>query len=595
MAAERQAAGEWQARAMANFDRLESAQYTGSNMFKDSSYNWPGDWEGRLLLGWVKLAQETGREPLYLDEYSKKLPSKVNHLGYFGNVLPAGVLDEQQLSGNSWFLRGLCEWYAWKGEPAVLEQIQRIVEHLLLPAIGVYRTYPALPEQRAYDGFAIGDLQGRVENWYLSTDIGCAFIMLDGATHAYELTRNPRLLELIEEMAAQFMAIDIIALSFQTHATLSALRGLLRLYALTGNECWLTAVTRRFEQYIAQGMTESYANYNWFGRPSWTEPCAIVDAYLIAYGLWEHTGGSRYLDLAHHIAYNGLGYAQRPNGGFGCDCCITEAEPFLAPKEGLFEAYWCCTMRGGEGLGSLLSHMYQAHGDTVTLAMYETSTARLPLHGGHIALEQQSAYPYRGEISLLVREHTAQDQPWTLRCYIPKWVKGEELQIVVNGAVYPMVCQNGLAMITGKFPAQTKIELRFPIGVRAEQAAACHTPAGAVTYRHGVLMLGIRQGAVAGAADIAGDDAIGDAAADTATGTPTGIAADSTASHAIGVSHAGFSDSVGRAAGTQLGELAPLGKGRYRAGAKGHVLEPANQLLFMAVEEAERDRVQILF
>ena len=49
-----------------------------------------------------------------------------------------------------------------------------------------------------------------------------------------------------------------------------------------------------------------------------------------------------------------MGYAQRSNGGFGCDECIGSetAGVFLSTLENIYEAFWCCSMRGAEGLAN---------------------------------------------------------------------------------------------------------------------------------------------------------------------------------------------------------------------------------------------------
>ncbi len=35
-----------------------------------------------------------------------------------------------------------------------------------------------------------------------------------------------------------------------------------------------------------EGMTRNYANCNWFEDLFWTEPCAIVDSFMAAAGLF---------------------------------------------------------------------------------------------------------------------------------------------------------------------------------------------------------------------------------------------------------------------------------------------------------------------
>ena len=57
-----------------------------------------------------------------------------------------------------------------------------------------------------------------------------------------------------------------------------------------------------------------------------------------------------------------MGYGQRPNGGWGCDLCAGARDEFLRPAAEIFEACWCCTMRGAEGLARA---MVDDYGDQV--------------------------------------------------------------------------------------------------------------------------------------------------------------------------------------------------------------------------------------
>ena len=146
----------------------------------------------------------------------------------------------------------------------------------------------------------------------------------------------------------------------QTHATLSATRGVLRMYSVTKKVEYLEAAVKIFDIYVNNGMTENYANFNWFSRSdSWTEPCAIVDSWICAFELFKFTDNYFYISLANKIYRNALCYAERVNGGFGCDKCVTPSQKFLMPNGGanLTEAFWCCTMRGAEGLASIVKNI----------------------------------------------------------------------------------------------------------------------------------------------------------------------------------------------------------------------------------------------
>jgi hypothetical protein len=98
-----------------NFNRLEEEKYQPEHVFltDKESGGWPGDTEGRTILGLVMDARATGRDPKYLQTIIDLLPVHLNAEGYMGDIHP-GIMDEQQLSGNGWMLRGLCEYYLWK-------------------------------------------------------------------------------------------------------------------------------------------------------------------------------------------------------------------------------------------------------------------------------------------------------------------------------------------------------------------------------------------------------------------------------------------------------------------------------------------------
>ncbi|WP_308638268.1 glycoside hydrolase family protein [Paenibacillus silvisoli] len=483
--------GDLRDRLTASASRLADSLYGPDEVFKPASYDWPGDNEGRTLLAQVLTARATGTEPLHTAAIMAKLPEALNARGYFGSILPEGMTDEQQLSGNSWYLRALAELYAWKKEPAVLSHIESVVKGLLLPATTHFAHYPTDPQERASDGQAAGTLEEKpVRNWYLSTDIGCAFIMLDGATHAYELLGWPELKETIEEMIRKFLTIDLIGISAQTHATLSALRGMLRYYGMSGEAGLLAAAERVFELYVREGMTENGANRNWFNRPWWTEPCAIVDSFIAAVELWRHTSKPHYLETAHLIYFNGIGHGQRSNGGFGCDNCAGSKEHELFAMDNIYEAYWCCTMRGGEGLARAAEYGFWLDGNRITVPFYHNGVATLALDAGEAVIRQTTAYPYEGRASFEVLSAPASCAA-TLRFYIPQHAVPGTAFIYVNGVRLDAAAveRDGMLEAHVELSPGMRVELQFELGLARVPAA--HAPGfpDAVTMRHGALLL----------------------------------------------------------------------------------------------------------
>ena len=149
-----------------------------------------------------------------------------------------------------------------------------------------------------------------------------------------------------------YLSIDKIGLRVQTHCTLSAARGMMRMYSVTEDKKYLNGAKEIYDLYVnGGGMTYVYQNLNWWGRPdTWTEPCAIVDSIMLALELYIVTKVEDYRVTAARIYHNGFSTLQRDNGGAGTDTILTADSPWDILKAQMYEAFFCCTMRLSEGL-----------------------------------------------------------------------------------------------------------------------------------------------------------------------------------------------------------------------------------------------------
>ena len=91
---------------------------------------WPGDFPGRGILSLTSLYkslngyEEEQKSILnQLEEIFSNIDSYLNSDYYFGDVFDGKVLDEQQISGNAWYLRGLIEYYKITNNRKYLDQI----------------------------------------------------------------------------------------------------------------------------------------------------------------------------------------------------------------------------------------------------------------------------------------------------------------------------------------------------------------------------------------------------------------------------------------------------------------------------------------
>lgn len=330
-----------------NFTRLTFSPYTIEEVFRPISYEWHGDLEGRALLAFCCHRKINGQNIAWLEKFMEKLPHKLNVQGFLGTTFDKNSIDEQQLAGHSWLLRGLLAYDEITSDKNGVKYAEKIVNNLFFPALEHFDSYSLMPKNE--EGDVSGNIISKINGWKLSSDIGCLFISLDGLSYYYGKTKDNNLLLLLRKITKAFSLLDFKGLKMQTHATLSATRGILKLYEITADEYYFSVAERVFNYYLNYGMTLTYENYNWFGREdSWTEPCAVVDSFILACKFYEITKEKKYLTLLRRIWFNGLQFCFRNNGGAGPNTCVNSKNRYLSVS--MYEAYFCCTMRYAEGL-----------------------------------------------------------------------------------------------------------------------------------------------------------------------------------------------------------------------------------------------------
>lgn len=462
------AGGELRTRILRNFDRLEEEKYRPDKVFlteKQSGF-WPADTEGRTILGLVLDAQASGRQPLYLSEIMRRLPAHLNAKGYMGSI-HEGQADEQQLSGHGWLLRALSEYYLWKHDPATLSLIRTVTDSLFLPVEPYIASYPLDPTERSNDkGGASGSIAASKGHWRLSTDIGCIFIAMDGFLQAVQILdandvggKEDRH-RMADAMIALFLKFPMNEIKAQTHASLTGMRALLRYSGMTGRSDYIGRVEKMWRTYKRYGMTETYANYNWFRRyDTWTEPCAIVDSYMVVSQLWQLTHNLAYLVDAERIYWNAICRAQRDNGGFGLENCPGLASGSDCISLNAYEAHWCCTMRGGEGLSRAAEYSAFAVGDTLWLTTFRDMAVSAGLHAGVLEADVQTNYPFASDVSADVRIKSAPRGECVLALPVFPWAS--RFKASINGRRVKAASVSGMMVMRRKFNDGDVVHVTF--------------------------------------------------------------------------------------------------------------------------------------
>ncbi|MFR8530849.1 MAG: hypothetical protein ACLVDB_06775 [Anaeromassilibacillus sp.] len=92
-------------RSQKNYDRLESDPYLLPSVLEGDP-NWPGDYQGRALLGIISEAKANqDRAPQNLEAMMQALPDKLLDGCFFNETLNPDMINEQLMAGHSWFLR----------------------------------------------------------------------------------------------------------------------------------------------------------------------------------------------------------------------------------------------------------------------------------------------------------------------------------------------------------------------------------------------------------------------------------------------------------------------------------------------------------
>ncbi|MFN4807067.1 MAG: hypothetical protein ACK5LH_13940 [Akkermansiaceae bacterium] len=464
------------ARAELSFRRLQEPYFQWDNVSRVNFGPFPGDALGRTINGLTLLSQALHQpEPASLKEIMRRVPSLANPDGYLGPKLPESRANEDTMAGHNGYTYGLMEYALWTNDPAAKETLRRMVANLFVPARAAIASYRETSEAKV--------------DWHLSGgDVGQLFTALDGMTRAYALVPSPEFKATIETAIERYRKLDLVGLSAQTHAMLSAATGILRWYEMHRRPEDLAFAEALYKQYRALAMTETFENYNWFNRPEWTEACGVIDSFILTVNLWRLTGRPDYLEDAHLILFNGLLPGQLHNGGFGVRPCVGHATGVCRTKMHS-EAPFCCSMRGGEGIARAIQYSFFQDKDTVVLPFYSNGKATLRFAEGTCKVRQETGYPHKGQVRLEVMEsEVSKKKAW--RFFVPSWAVKDSFEIRVNGKKAEPRLADSFAEIEVALVAGTVVEVSFEQKRGPRLAVQSSKTPGASQYFSGPLLLG---------------------------------------------------------------------------------------------------------
>lgn len=287
--------------------------------------------------------------------------------------------------------------------------------------------------------------------------------------------------------------------------------GMADVAAITGDSTYIKAVDRIWDNivsrktYITGGIGARHQgeafgdNYELPNLSAYCETCAAIGSVYLNYRLFLLHGDAKYFDVLERTLYNGLisgvsldggsffypnplasdgGYGRKP--WFGCACCPSNISRFIP---------------------SLPGYVYAVKERKVYVNLFLANRAELEVNKKKLVLEQETSYPYNGDIRLKVAQG---NQTFALNIRIPGWVRSSVLpgdlytyadaqqptyRIRVNGNEVQGDLHSGYLRIDRKWKRNDVVEIHFdllPRLVKAHEKVAADR--GRVAVERGPLV-----------------------------------------------------------------------------------------------------------
>jgi DUF1680 family protein len=271
--------------------------------------------------------------------------------------------------------------------------------------------------------------------------------------------------------------------------------GMADVAALTGDQRYLTAITRIWENVVgrklhitggcgARAAGEAYGDDYELPNRCYNETCAAV-----AFLFWNHrmllmSGDAKYMDVFERSLYNGVLSGISLSGDRFFYPNPLEYDGKEVNNHGhAGRAPWfgcaCCPPNILRTLASLGGYVYAVKGDNLFVNLYAQGTGTATVGGNKVVLEQTTQYPWNGKVTLKVKPAVAGQFALCLR--IPGWVRGQPLPsdlyhyddptpakwtIKVNGKSISPDLKQGFAAISRQWKDGDFVTLELPMPVR---------------------------------------------------------------------------------------------------------------------------------
>ncbi|MBS1607124.1 MAG: glycoside hydrolase family 127 protein [Bacteroidetes bacterium] len=252
------------------------------------------------------------------------------------------------------------------------------------------------------------------------------------------------------------------------------LLGVAKLYAVTGDPAYLRTVEAAWKNVHDHHLTITGGPWGGIGkhkecfnsREFWSpygfvETCSIMSWMQLNRYLLQLTGEAKYSEEIEKSAYNALLGAQLPDGQLWTYHSFTNGRKHPANFND------CCPSSGAMALEELSEVAYTRRRGGIACNVYSAGSLTTVFGSTAVKLQEETGYPFEGNIRLSVTPSAAVRFPLYLR--IPAWTSGA--QVTVNGKAVDTAAPKAGTYYTidRQWKKGDVVDLLLPMPLRVEE------------------------------------------------------------------------------------------------------------------------------
>ena len=279
--------------------------------------------------------------------------------------------------------------------------------------------------------------------------------------------------------------------------------GMADVAAITGDSSYIKAIDTIWENivgkkyYLTGGVGARHAgeafgnNYELPNLTAYNETCAAISMVYLFHRMFLFHGDAKYIDCLERTLYNGVISGMSVDGGR-----FFYPNPLAADGKYAFNADntttrqpWfgcaCCPSNLSRFIPSLPGYVYAVKDNSLYVNLFAAGTATMQVGGKEVAVEQETRYPWDGDIAIRVTKNKGRDFAMMVR--IPGWVRGEVVpsdlysfaddvktgyRVTVNGDEVKGELRNGYLAISRCWKKGDVVRIHFDMQPRAVVASS---------------------------------------------------------------------------------------------------------------------------